>query len=115
MQTDVSVKNPLRAGGDVHPAPAAGSVASNISVLLTRASDRAGLFSDVGSRSIVLDEAEQRGTRRSTPRLNVTARDLVLLDVHVGVKLDTEELVRRVARAQRVLPDTHVVRNTDLL
>src|SRR5690242_15136261 len=73
----------------------------------------AGRESDPGATSVVLDEPQQLFTARPTARPDVARPDLALLDVHVRVERETEQLVRGVAGHVAVRPE--VVRQTDLM
>src|SRR5215472_4379699 len=98
MQTDVSVKKPIRGGWSWCPATAAGS-----SPLVWssgyRLTSHLGtcLAGDPGPVLVLPDQFSQRGPARPPSRADVTGQRLHLLDVHVRVQGQVSELVGRVA------------------
>src|ERR1700736_4392574 len=104
MQTDVSVKNPIRAGCSAYPASAAGSrgragSASSASrcdhgVLISQL--RPGVGGDPGAFLVFTDKITQGRPTRPPPGANIAGQRLDLLDVHVRVERHVGQLVVRV-------------------
>src|ERR1700677_3703866 len=75
MQTEVSVKKPIRGGWSRCPARGAGAML--ISDLL------AGVLGDAGAFGVLADQAAQRGAAGAAAGTDVAGHRLDLLDVYV--------------------------------
>src|ERR1700758_3932832 len=78
MQTEVSVKKPIRGGCSGQPARPAGSALI--------ADLRARLVGDARALGVLPDQAAQPGAARAAARADVAGHRLDLLDVHVRVQ-----------------------------
>src|SRR5258705_3223774 len=80
MQTEVSVKKPIRGGWSRWPARAAGSVPLGSGLI----SDlHAGVIGDARPFGVLSHELPQGGPARTAARPDVAGQRLDLLDVHV--------------------------------
>src|SRR5439155_26355945 len=86
MQTLVSVKKPIRRGGSAYPDAAAGLAA--LSTLVP--------FAEAGPAPVVGEVRQQRPAGRPPARLHVAGTHLALLDQHVRIQRDAEQVVGRV-------------------
>src|SRR3954470_10974347 len=115
MQTLVSVKKPIRGGASSYPASGAGSSGPYrlLGPTIVRSFPRFG--SRAGASAIVGDIRQQRRPGRPPARPDVTRADLALLDEHVRVELDGEQVVGRVALDERLVRPAPVVGQPDLV
>src|SRR4051794_36894704 len=118
MQTDVSVKKPTRGGGSVYPASVAGSIGPYRLLrpigLVLGGQDRCVLLRcDARPVAVTLHVRQQVRAGGSTPGPDVAGADLALLDQHVRVQSDADQVVRRVAGDQALAAE--VVRQPDLV
>src|ERR1700761_1873604 len=101
MQTEVSVKKPIRAGCSRQPARSAGSpppVRPGVlgSVMLI-SQLRPGLFGDAGPLQVRLHQREQGRPTGPAAGLDVDGQRLDLLDVNVRIKTKVHQVVGAVA------------------
>src|ERR1022692_5022699 len=110
MQTEVSVRNPIRAGCSASPAsaagsggwPGSGSAASPRNVSAAPGHDcglmsqlRPGLAGDPGALLVLTDKITQGRPARPPAGADVAGQRLDLLDVHVRVEGQVRQLDRK--------------------
>src|SRR5579875_3243630 len=115
MQTDVSVKNPIRGGAPRWPLLAAGAPSSSSRPRMSTATAHLPTSVPVyaGPADVLVHQGGPVGAPRPAAGTDVAGERLHLLDVHVRVERQRGQLVRRVP--SRVAVGPPVVGESDLV